>query len=76
MNFPIGTKVQTHYNQAHCNVTRTAPQISPHGILSQDVMMFIMGHFNQDKKGFGDLDLKKGVDHDLKLEKGEVWNKI
>ena len=26
--------------------------------------------------GFGDLDLKKGVDHDLKLEKGEVWNKI
>ena len=27
-------------------------------------------------KGFGDLDLKKGVDHDLKLEKGEVWNKI
>ena len=29
-----------------------------------------------DTKGFGDLDLKKGVDHDLKLEKGEVWNKI
>ena len=28
------------------------------------------------KNGFGDLDLKKGVDHDLKLEKGEVWNKI
>ena len=28
------------------------------------------------KIGFGDLDLKKGVDHDLKLEKGEVWNKI
>ena len=27
-------------------------------------------------EGFGDLDLKKGVDHDLKLEKGEVWNKI
>ena len=27
-------------------------------------------------KGFGDLDLKKGVDHDLKFEKGEVWNKI
>ena len=26
--------------------------------------------------GFGDLDLKKGVDHDLKLEKGEVRNKI
>ena len=26
--------------------------------------------------GFGDLDLKKGVDNDLKLEKGEVWNKI
>ena len=29
-----------------------------------------------DFSGFGDLDLKKGVDHDLKLEKGEVWNKI
>ena len=28
------------------------------------------------RNGFGDLDLKKGVDHDLKLEKGEVWNKI
>ena len=26
--------------------------------------------------GFGDLDLKKGVDHDLKLEKGVVWKKI
>ena len=26
--------------------------------------------------GFGDLDLKKGVDHDLKSEKREVWNKI
>ena len=50
MNFPIGTKVQTHYNQAHCNVTKTAPQILPYGLLSQDVMMFIMAHFNQDKK--------------------------
>ena len=29
-----------------------------------------------DAGGFGDLDLKKGVDHDLKLEKGEVWNKV
>ena len=26
--------------------------------------------------GFGDLDLKKGVDYDLKSEKREVWNKI
>ena len=30
----------------------------------------------QDFNGFGDLDLKKGVDHDLKLEKGVVWKKI
>ena len=29
-----------------------------------------------DPEGFGDLDLKKGVEHDLKLEKGQVWNKI
>ena len=34
---------------------------------------FAVGGF---QRGFGDLDLKKGVDHDLKLEKGEVWNKI
>ena len=37
---------------------------------------FISGSWKEIKFGFGDLDLKKGVDHDLKLEKGEVWNKI
>ena len=50
MNFPIGTKVQTHNNQALCKVTKTAPQILPYGLLSQEVMMFVMAHFNQDKK--------------------------
>ena len=35
-----------------------------------------MDFVNSVNIGFGDLDLKKGVDHDLKLEKGEVWNKI
>ena len=58
-----------------CRLAKSFPAFHD---LSDSKLPVLMAQSNvpSETVGFGDLDLKKGVDHDLKLEKGEVWNKI